>query len=72
MLAIVSCLLGGASDFQVSLLPQAAPASRAPVHKAHHAKSQRSKRRTGGSLGRRKMSPVPRLPPDQTLHSDKV
>lgn len=68
MLTIISCLPCGTSDFQVSLLPQAAPAGRAPIHRAHHAKPQRSKRRMGGgALGRRKMrSPVPRLPPDQT------
>lgn len=51
MLTIISCLPCGTSDFQVSLLPQAAPAGRAPIHRAHHAKPQRSKRRMGGGPG---------------------
>lgn len=54
MPAIISCLPCGTSDFQVSLLPQAAPAGRVPVHRAHHAKPQRSKRRTGGIPGKEK------------------
>ena len=39
----------------------------------HTMQSPKGARGQGGSLGRRKMrSPVPRLPPNQTLHSDKV
>lgn len=71
MLTIISCLPCGTSDFQVSLLPQAAPAGWALIHTAHHAKPQRSKRRMGGGTPGKEENEEPCAPtppkPDSIL-----